>query len=117
MPSGDHTVVNRTATTPLGGVRRHDFLDQFGRASFKEALPSLAEKFWRWTIAILELINKERKYIKVSKLPFSARLAMWRQGFLSESFTIYQLNSPDAARVLFLGHSAPRRDLGYKQTI
>ena len=101
MPSGDHTVVNRTATTPPGGVRRHDFLDRFGRASFKETLPRLAEKFWRRTIAILELVNKERKYIKVSKLPFATRLAMWRQGFLSESFTIYQLNSPDAAKSYF----------------
>jgi Sugar-transfer associated ATP-grasp len=98
MPSGEHPLVNRGATTPLGGQRRHDFLDRLGRASFKEAFPDLAEKFWRRTIAILELINKERKYIKVSGLPFVTRLAMWRQGFLSESFTLYQLDSPDLAR-------------------
>ena len=114
MPSGDYPLMKRGSTTPLGGPRQHDFLDRLGRASFKEAFPTLLVRFWRWTIAILELINKERKYVKVSGLPFSVRAGNVAAGF---SFrVVYHLPAQISwcSDELFLGCPAACRNFGHK---
>jgi hypothetical protein len=101
MPAG---VGDRVAAAPPGlaaVARRRKLLDRLGRALLKDGLPTLAARAWRRVVAVAELVNKERKYVKVSDLPLSTRLGMWRRGFLSESFTIYQLDRPvEAAKYL-----------------
>src|SRR5918995_5539936 len=78
-------------------VGRRRLADRLGRALLKDGLPTLTTQAWRRIVAVAELVNKERKYARVSDVPLSTRFGMWKRGFLSESFTIYQLRHPEEA--------------------
>src|SRR3712207_1520989 len=94
MPAAD-----RAPPTPPGlaaAKGRRKLLNRLGRMLLKDGLPTLTTLGWRRVVAVAELINKERKYAKFSDLPFSTKFGMWRRGFLSESYIIYQLDRPEA---------------------
>lgn len=82
---------------PAPPRRRRHWLERLGRLAFKDGLPERATAGWRRLVALAELANKERKYLRSSAVPLGVRLGMWRRGFLSESLTIYRLADPAQA--------------------
>lgn len=77
--------------------QRKGLLTRLGRATLKGRVPNLAQDWWRWTIAVLELVNKELQFSRVGSLPFRTRVRLWRRGMLSVSSILYRLDDPDRA--------------------
>jgi hypothetical protein len=76
------------AARPVSGTR--------GSSFFKKQLPAMAGQGWQRLVHLLEVLNKERKFTRRSRLPVGQRLALLRRGFLSEAALLYGQSDPGA---------------------